>query len=723
MRQRFFKSGIVQAGEKDLRRAAQILASHIPPRLAPLARVAYNYYWSWHPDGDRVFSAIDAHRWRFAGSNPVRFLYQASEPSLQRAAANEALVNRIDKLRDALEDEMHRPPSDDGVDPQHPVAFFCAEFAVHRSMPVYSGGLGVLAGDILKAASDRAFPMVGVGLMYQRGYFHQRIDASGYQHEYWYRTGPDRRPTARVTDEHGEPLTITVPVWGEEVKAHVWRVDVGRVPLFLLDTELEENSPRQQFITARLYEGNRQIRLAQYAVLGVGGVRALEAMGIEPSVIHMNEGHPATATLELVRREVKKGMSFDDACAEVRKRVVFTTHTPVPAGNETYPAEEFLKVYPQVIPDMGTDREGLLRMGRIWPDNRDEPPGMTPLAIRMSRSTNGVSAIHGRVAREMWQPLFPGCAVNDVPVTHVTNGAHVPTWTSPSIERLFDKYIGEDWCLQERVMDPATWEAVESIPDEELWAVRNELITDLLDWVKAKTVVDRLTRGDTMEYSMKAQETLDPNVLTLCFARRMATYKRMYLLTHDPHRVLSFLDGPRPIQFLFAGKAHPQDEEAKHMLQRMFDLKGDPRVAGRIAFIEDYDLGVAQRMVSGSDVWINLPRPPLEASGTSGMKAAFNGTLNLSVLDGWWAEAYDETNGWGIDGTEDADHGAKDARDAAAFYDILEHQVIPLFYERDEKGIPRGWVKRMKASIRTCALQFSAARMVDDYVRTIYRTT
>jgi len=461
------RKGVIQVGKQDIRREAQELARHIPARLASLAQVAYNYFWAWHPDGQQVFRDIDEHGWTYSGRNPVRFLWRASQSALERAASDRKLVARAEALRDALEDELNRDPSDDGIPPENPVAFFCAEFGLHRSMPVYSGGLGVLAGDILKEASDRALPLVGVGLMYQRGFFHQRIDASGYQHEYWYATGPDRRPTAKITDEEGEPLCVTVPVWGENVKAHVWRVDVGRIPLFLLDTEVQENSPRQRFITARLYEGNHQIRLAQYAMLGVGGVRALRALGIEPSVIHMNEGHPAPAPLEMVRQWVREGVGFDEACNRVRRKVVFTTHTPVPAGNETYSPDEFGSVFVDVTSALGTDREGLLRLARIHPGDSNEAPGMTVLAIRMSRSTNGVSRIHGGVARKMWRELFPGRSVQDVPITHVTNGVHFRSWISLEMNQLYDRYLGPSW--REQPVEKNIWQRVETIPAEELW--------------------------------------------------------------------------------------------------------------------------------------------------------------------------------------------------------------------------------------------------------------
>ena len=726
MAEKFIRNGIIQSGAKDIRRAAQAITHHIPARLAPLSRVAYNFSWAWHPDGEQVFRDIDEHRWRLSRQNPVRFLMEASEEALDRAATNLALVHRAEALRDALEDELSRPPSQDGVDPQHPVAFFCSEFGLHRSMPIYSGGLGALAGDILKEASDRALPMVGVGLLYRQGYFHQRVDAVGWQHEYWYGTDPDRRPTAMITDDDGQPITVRVPVWGEEVKVHVWRVEVGRVPLFLLDTELPENTPRQRFITGRLYEGSREMRLAQYFLLGVGGMRVLEALGIEPSVIHLNEGHPALATLELARREVAQGATFKQACEQVRQRVVFTTHTPVPAGNETYTTEEILRVFPDVSDTFGTDMQNLLGMGRIHPERRGERPGMTVLALRMSRSTNGVSLIHGAVSRQMWQSLFTVNSAKDVPITHVTNGAHLPSWIAPPMRHLLDRYLGPNWHSQERVTDPATWEAIDAIPDEELWAVRNELSRRLADWVRSQTVIDRLTRGDGMDYALAAARIYDPDVLTLGFARRLATYKRLHLMTRNPERALRLLDGPRPIQFLFGGKAHPRDDEAKRVLQAMFGLKIDPRVAGRVAFVEDYDMGIASMLVSGCDVWVNLPRPPQEASGTSGMKASFNGILNLSVLDGWWAEAYDGTNGWGIEGAhppdyaEDPNHNAKDDRDAAAFYDLMEKEVVPLFYDRDAQGIPRGWIKRMKACLRTISPRFCATRMMDEYVRNIY---
>jgi starch phosphorylase len=715
--------GALSVGARDTRRAAQILASRVPGRLAPLAEVAYNFSWTWRQDGEQVFRSIDAYRWRTCRQNPVRLLQEAPEESLERAAITPSLVARAEALRDAVEADKARPLREaGGATSDHPVAFFCAEFGLHRSLPIYSGGLGVLAGDILKEASNRGLPLVGIGLLYRQGYFHQRVDAGGWQHEYWYGTDPERRPCARITGQDGLPLVLKVPIWGEDVAAHIWRVEVGQVPLFLLDTDLPENSPKQRFITARLYEGNRQIRLAQYALLGIGGIRMLQALGIEPGVIHMNEGHPATATLELVGRDMVRGAPFHEACERVGHRVVFTTHTPVPAGNESYTRQEIEQVLPHLQTEFGMDFEEVMGLGRYEPGNHHEPLGMTALAIRMSRSTNAVSRIHGEVSRRMWHSLFPGRNVDQVPIRHVTNGVHVPSWIAPSMRRLLDQHLPKDWHSSERIADPQTWRAVDGIPDEELWAVRRAVSHRLAGWVRSKTVTDRLSRGDTMEYVMKASRAFDPDVLTLGFARRVATYKRLNLLIRDPERFLRLLEGPRPMQLLYAGKAHPMDDEAKRMVVQLFSLKSDPRVGGRVAFMEDYDMGLASILTAGCDVWVNLPRPPLEASGTSGIKAAFSGVLNLSVLDGWWAEAYDGSNGWAIDGTEDPNAEAKDVRDAAALFDLLEREVIPLFYDRDAQGLPRGWIARIKASLRTIGPCFCATRMLDEYVRDIYTT-
>jgi starch phosphorylase len=709
----------VTAGRDDIERAAGALASRLPWPLAVHARLAFNYRWAWLADGPDVFRAVDAARWRACGGNPVRLLEEASGEALLRAAADPSLIARAEAVERAVRADLARPPRDEVVAADRPVAYFSAEFAVHGSLPIYSGGLGALAGDVLKEASDVALPFVGVGLMYRRGYFRQRIDATGWQQEYWVPTDPERTPAVLVTagDERA-PVKVTVPVGEQDVVAQVWRVDVGRVPLLLLDTDLPENDRMARWITSRLYDGDPDTRLAQYTVLGVGGIQALRALGIEPGIVHMNEGHAALAALEAAR---EAGGPFDDALAAVRERTVFTTHTPVPAGNDTYPPDQVASTLRRLAEGCGVDASRFVRLARTHPDDDGEPFGVTQLALRSSRAANGVSRRHGEVAREMWQGLWPDCAARDVPIGHVTNGAHVPSWVGAPMRRLLDRHLGEGWAM--RLLDEreAILAAIDGIPDEELWAVRCEQRRLLVDFVRDRSVLDRAARGEPRHYAEAAARAFDPDALTIGFARRVATYKRLYLLLHDMHRSLELIRGDRPVQFVLAGKAHPRDDEAKRVVQHVFGIRGEEGVAGRVVFLEDYDLGVAARLVRGCDVWVNVPRPPLEASGTSGMKSALNGGLQLSVLDGWWAEGYDGENGWALSGDVDHDHGAQDARHAADLVRILGEEVVPEFHDRGEDGVPRAWVARVKRSMRTNVPEFSATRMLLDYERTMYR--
>ncbi|NNL64677.1 MAG: alpha-glucan family phosphorylase, partial [Myxococcales bacterium] len=650
--------------------------------------------------------------------NPVRLLQEAPTASLERAAADRALVRRGYALAERVDAEARRPAHIDGIDPAHPVAFLCAEFGVHASLPVYAGGLGVLAGDLLKAASESDVPLIGIGLLYGHGYFRQQIDISGWQNEYWLESDPDRLPGARVTRDGVEPLEIRVPIRGRDVVAQVWRFAIGRTPLFLLDTNLAENDPIDRWITSRLYVADRETRLAQYALLGCGGVRLVRALGIEPSVFHLNEGHPALAPLELAAESVAAGASFDDALAEARARTIFTTHTPVPAGNETYSPGEVMHAFAGLDARLGTDWDTLLGLARVDPANRDEPPGMTCLALRTSRARNGVSRRHGGVARRIWRPVFGAEKEDDVPIGHVTNGVHLGTWMADPIRELLTRQLGDGWEL--RTADPETWEGLADLPDADLWRVRCELRARLVGFVREQATLDRLARGEESSYVGQAQEAFDPDLLTLGFARRLATYKRLHLFSRDLSRSLRLLHGSQPIQIVLAGKAHPADDEAKRVVQSLFELRRAPRVGARIAYLHDYDMRMAATLVSGCDVWVNVPRPPLEASGTSGMKAGMNGCLNLSVLDGWWDEGYDGSHGWAIAGDEDADAEGQDTRDAAALLDLLENEVIPLFHDRDADGIPRGWLTKVKASLRETARRFSAQRMLADYVQRAY---
>ncbi len=711
-------------GREDVRRAAEELAERLPETLAPLARLAYNYRWSWLPGGPELFASIDHERFELCLQNPVRLLQEASSRALRRAAEDEGLLAQAAELEGELKRDLERP-SPPGIDPEHPVAFLCAEYGVHVSLPVYSGGLGALAGDLLKEASDRAIPMVAVGLMYRKGYFRQRIDAGGWQHEYWIDTDPQRLPAARVTNRDGSPVTVEVPIFDTQVLAYVWRVEVGRVPLFLLDTDLARNEPLERWITARLYDADPTTRLAQYVLLGAGGIRALRAVGINPSVLHLNEGHAALAPLSLAGERDANGddpASSHDAARALelaRGRTVFTTHTPVPAGNDSYPSEQLSHAIAKLANELGLPVADVIALGRTHPTDTAEPFGVTQAALRMSRAANAVSRRHGEVSRRMWASLWPDRPVDEVPIGHVTNGVHVPTWVGSEMRSLLDRHLGGDW--MERVADPETWAAVDQIPAEELWHVRELQRAELIEFVRRRSTHDRLLRGDVREYVGAAARAFDDHVLTIGFARRVATYKRLELLTRDPEWSLSLLGGDRPVQVVLAGKAHPHDEEAKHSLQHLFGMKAADVVGQRVAYLDDYDLATAAVLVRGCDVWLNLPRPPLEASGTSGMKSAFNGGLQLSVLDGWWAEAYDGTNGWALPGESLDDQVAQDERDADVLHSVVDEHVVPAFYDRDENGLPTGWLERMRASLRSLGPRFCAARMLAEYVEGSYR--
>jgi starch phosphorylase len=695
-----------------------VLSDRLVEGLKPLASVAYNYRWAWHPDGARLFRDTSAFRWERSGHNPVRFLNDLWPTRQAAAAGDPSIVARVDALAQFVQDDLARADrARPGVPGQ--VAFMCAEFGVHASLALYSGGLGVLAGDVVKEASDQALPMVGIGLFYGRGYFKQRLDLSGRQQEYWVVNEPHNLPIARVTTPERTPLLLPLELFGDDLVFQVWRVEVGRVPLLLLDTDVPQNDPVQRWTTGRLYDASRAVRLAQYGLLGMGGIRALRALGIEPSLVHLNEGHPALAALELAAEHVRSGASVEDALDLARSQVVFTTHTPVAAGNETYSGDEILEAYSDLPDRLGMDDASFLGLFRVDPHDSQEPAGMTQLALRLSRRRNAVSQLHGVVAREMWQRLFSDTV--DAPITHVTNGVHVPTFLGDAFRDLFDRHLDEGWLKHESSAE--MWEQVRSIPNEELWAARCQARSDLVEFVRSKQQQDRLLRGEQIDYVRAIAESLDPSVLTFGFARRLATYKRLNLLAHDPDRLRQLITGPRPVQFLIAGKAHPSDEGGKDTLQRLFQFKRESEIAQRLVFIEDYDLDLARTLVAGCDVWINLPRRPMEASGTSGMKATFNGALQLSVLDGWWAEAYDGINGWAIPGDQDPDHHAADSRDAQRLYDLLEKEIIPLYHDRDTNGIPQRWCDRIKHALVTCASRFSATRMINDYVEHIYPET
>ncbi|HSL09970.1 MAG TPA: alpha-glucan family phosphorylase [Actinomycetota bacterium] len=703
-------------GRDDLTRAAGDLASTLPAELEPLARLAYNYRWSWLPGGGELFRRIDDGLFERVGENPVRLLMEARRDLLETAAADAPFVDRIRSVADLVEGELHAPDDPIGGE-AGPVAFLCAEFGIHRSLHIYSGGLGVLAGDILKEASDLRKPYVGVGLLYSHGNFRQRIAPTGYQEDFWQPIVPERLPSALVTNGDGTPCTVDVPVRGRPVHVQIWRVDVGRTPLFLLDANVPENDVVARWITSRLYVGDRDTRLEQYVLLGVGAIRALEALGIDPAVLHLNEGHASFAPLELARRAAPAGgIGVDAAIERARARTVFTTHTPVPAGNEAYGREQ---IRATLGPPFAGWANEIATLGRI--DGRPEV-GMTSLGLRLARTATGVSELHGRVSRHIWKGVFGATTDDEVPIASVTNGVHLPTWLGGPMRELLDDALGEGWLRH--ADDPATWSPVAEIPDAVVWATRVRARRELIEWLRDRDVADRLARDEPRAAVDAAADALDPDRLTIGFARRVAAYKRLPLLYRDLERTAALLEHA---QFAIAGKAHPRDLDAKQKLAGFFLLPwSDVRIGARMTFVEDYDMSIAARLVAGCDVWLNVPRPPWEASGTSGMKAAMNGAVNASVLDGWWAEAYDGRNGFAIGDpapaelVEAPDEEARDAADAEALYDVLEREVVPVFGERDAAGVPRGWVAMVKASLLTVGPRFCATRMVREYVDRVY---
>jgi len=705
--------------------------SFLPLPLRPLEKLAWNYWWSWAADGAAVFRDLDPAVWEECEHNPRRLLAETSEFRRMQMATDPVYGERVRRLSESFDEYMAdseraiAPEVNNKITPERPVAYFCAEYGVHNSLPLYSGGLGILAGDHLKSASDLGLPLVAVGLLYRYGYFRQRLRRDGWQEEHYGETKSDQLPIKQVTDEAGSPLTVEVEMRGRRVRARAWRVEVGRVSLYLLDTNISENEETDRWVTGHLYGGDRETRIVQEMMLGLGGVRLLRALGIEPHVFHLNEGHSAFLTLELARELIaaNPALSFKEAAQSVRERCVFTTHTPVAAGNDEFDPALVEKCFgPSFEQSLGLSHDEFLDMGRVHTDDDRESFGLTPLAIRMCRSTNGVSRKHGEVSRALWKELWPERpSPEEIPITHITNGVHAPTWVSPLLRALYEKQLGKDWT--KRIGEKELWrESIEKITDEELWQAHHLQKQRLISFIRHRSFHARMSRNESMEYTESARTMFDAEALTIGFARRVAGYKRWSLLLTDQHRLLRLInDAKRPVQFVFAGKAHPQDQGAKYILQQLALWKYDPLVRARAVFLQDYDQEIARQLVQSVDVWLNVPRRPLEASGTSGEKVALNGGLNLSILDGWWLEGYDGTNGFAIgDLSEDSDTDAADARDAASLYHALEEEVLPLYYEREGDGVPHRWVKMMKRSIQTLAPAFNSDRMVREYAQKIY---
>jgi starch phosphorylase len=698
-------------------------AAPLPDRIHRLHELALDLWWSWDARAREVFRKLDYPLWRATAHNPVRMLQVITPERLAAAAADPEYLRAYDQAIFGLDEArtvMHPWWRDHATAVNGgSIAYFSAEFALHQSLPIYAGGLGVLAGDHCKEASDLGVPLVGVGFMYPQGYFRQRMSNDGWQEERYERISWTDAPIESAITPDGKPCITAVPLGDRTVLVAVWRVRLGRVRLFLLDTDLSENAPWDRELSARLYGGDRETRIQQEIILGIGGVRALRALGISPVVWHLNEGHAALVALQRIRERIEKGQSFESALDEVRRSTVFTTHTPVPAGHDAFPFHLVEKHLANSWGEMGQHRHRFLGLGEH--DNGGGAQfNMTALALRTSAHVNGVSALHGEVTRSMWRSLWPDTALDHVPVRSITNGVHVPTWMAAPLYALLNRHFGAGWL--DRTDDPALWDRLLDVPDEDLWEMRLHLKADLFAAIRERMRARWTGERVSPARIVSAGSMLDPAALTIGYARRFAAYKRPELIFRDAERLARILNATdRPVQIVFAGKAHPADDPAKHHLQSVFKRTLDPAFGGRLAFIDDYDMHLAHYLVHGCDVWLNNPRKPLEASGTSGMKASLNGVPHLSVGDGWWAEGFNGRNGWLIESqTDPNDQGATDAADAEALYRLIEDEVVPAFYQRDERGIPRQWIQVVREAMRSTIPRFSTRRMVKQYVTEMY---
>lgn len=694
----------------------------ISVRLEALAR---NMWWTWQPDVGQIFRELDPVRWRQLNYNPLALLSEFSPQRLEHRAAELVLHSRVNyayrRLQEYLAAELTWGTTHAGVLKARPVAYFSAEFGIHESFPIYSGGLGVLAGDHIKSASDLGVPLVAIGLFYNQGYFHQRLDRDLWQQEEYADVDHETLPIAPALDSAGQPVVIEINTRHSRLLARVWKAAVGRTTLLLLDADVDGNRMEDRELTSRLYGGDHRVRIRQELLLGVGGVRALAAMEIVPGVLHLNEGHSAFASLERARQLMEsEGLSFYEAQRQVALQTAFTTHTPVAAGHDRFTGEQIEEHLGPLRDSLGISYDELMALGRETAHDHSEPFCMTVLALKMSRQANAVSAEHGRVSRRMWEGLYPGRATEEIPIGHITNGVHVGTWLAGQMHRLYDRHFGVDWATQSG--DPEIWARIDEVDDGELWETHQVLKGRMLDFVRRRAVVQGERRNDPPQMIEQARQAMRTDALTIGFGRRFATYKRATLILADIDKLAEMVSDPRrPVQLIFAGKAHPHDEPGKRLLWEIARLTRDPRFAGRFLFVEDYDMSVGRHLVQGVDVWLNNPRRPMEASGTSGQKVVLNGGLNLSVLDGWWAEAYDGSNGFAIgQGSAHRQNEVQDARDATSLYQTLQNEVIPLYYDRDRDGLPRSWISRMKRAIRTLGWRFNADRMVMDYTKFAY---
>ncbi|CAN5268970.1 glycosyltransferase family 1 protein [soil metagenome] len=696
----------------------------LPARLQPLQKLAYNLWWCWHADAVALFRRIDPDLFESLDHSPIRLLSATDVKTYEALATDDGFLAHMDRVCAALEQYMSASTWFKDTyteDAATKIAYFSAEFGIHESVPVYSGGLGVLAGDHLKSASDLGLPLVGVSLMYREGYFRQYLNAEGWQQERYPENDFFTLPLAAELKPDGTPVLVSVQLPGREVFLRVWHIQVGRVPLYLLDANIPQNLPEDRAITAQLYGGDTNTRIQQEIILGIGGLRALRAIGHEPSVCHMNEGHAAFVGLERIRIAMEEQKQpFSIAMEAVKAGTCFTTHTPVPAGNDAFPPSMIDQYLGEYVKPLGLDRRSFFALGREHPENDAENFSMTVLALKLANTSNGVSALHGEVSRKMWNAIWPTLPNNEVPITSITNGVHTQSWISPEIEQLFERYVGVQW--DDKPTDFGVWKKADHIPDAELWRTHERCREKLVTVARKRLTAQYKRRGAPPSDIERMEECLDPDALTIGFARRFATYKRGDLLFRDAARLAAILnDAKRPVQFIFAGKAHPKDTGGKELIARVVQNARKHDFRHRIVFLEDYDMNVARYLIQGVDVWLNNPRRPLEASGTSGMKVCANGGLNLSILDGWWCEGYDGENGWAIgSGEEYADLTYQDDVESRSLYELLENDLVPTFYDRGSDGLPRAWIRRMKHCLKTLVPVFNTNRMVEEYTERCY---
>jgi glycogen phosphorylase len=704
---------------------ARTLDRFIGPAQERLWSLARNLWWSWDRACVSLFHDLNPVRWRAVNQNPIALLSGMALGEIDRRATELMLHSRINycyrRQQEYLNADRTWGAGHAGVLRPRPVAYFSAEFGLHESLPIYSGGLGVLAGDHIKSASDLDIPLIGVGLFYGQGYFLQRLNNEGWQQEEYLQTDVNQLPMQPAIGVNGEPVVVEIQTRGGSIRAKVWRVKVGRCDLLLLDSNIEGNAPEDRELTSRLYGGDGRTRIRQELMLGVGGFRALKAMGISPGVLHLNEGHSGFAVLEAINNRMKEeGIDFNAAASQIPREVIFTTHTPVPAGHDRFNVDLMEEHLGPLREQLGISHENLMGFGREYPTDQGEQFCMTVLGLKLSRRANAVSSLHGEVSRAMWKCLYPGRPEDAVPIGHITNGVHVPSWLAPQMCRLYDRHLGVGW--QSNSGAARTWEDIENVDDGELWETHLSLKSQLIDFVRRRAIEQAERRAESKDATQHLGKLLSPDALTIGFARRFATYKRANLILADMQRLAAMVNDPkRPVQFVFAGKAHPHDVPGKTVLQQIAQMMRDTDLGDKFVFIEDYDINVGRHLVQGVDVWLNNPRRPLEASGTSGQKVVLNGGLNLSVLDGWWAEAYDGLNGFAIGtGRTHSNMDVHDSRDGEDLYRVLRDELIPLYYQRDRDGLPRGWIKRMKRTIRTLGWRFNADRMVMDYTQKCY---